>query len=189
MSENSLTSKIASPYVNALIILSIKKKILNVLVKDFQNLEDFIDDSRTTEFIEWLDNPLVNRDSKMAGLEKIFESQVSEETLRFLLLLVLRNRTKLLKSIVSQFLTLSREVASFKIIEISTASPLTDDQISLLTKKLKKLTKGDEIYLDITVDSGLIGGFLLKLQSQIIDFTVKNQLQRLAKHLNTALEI
>ena len=41
----------------------------------------------------------------------------------------------------------------------------------------------------ITVDPSLIGGFLIKTESKVIDFTIKNQLQKLAKHLDTVLEI
>ena len=58
-----------------------------------------------------------------------------------------------------------------------------------LIKKLKVITKAREIRLIITVDPGLIGGFLIQTESKIIDFTVKNQLQQLAKHLDTVLEI
>ena len=41
----------------------------------------------------------------------------------------------------------------------------------------------------INVEPSLIGGFLIKTDSKVIDFTVKNQLQKLAKHLDTVLEI
>ena len=41
----------------------------------------------------------------------------------------------------------------------------------------------------ITVDPSLIGGFLIKTSSKVVDFTVKNQLQTLAKHLDSVLEI
>jgi ATP synthase F1 delta subunit len=58
-----------------------------------------------------------------------------------------------------------------------------------LIKKLKELTKAREIRLIINVDSSLIGGFLIKTNSKVIDFTVKNQLQKLANHLDTVLEI
>jgi F0F1-type ATP synthase delta subunit len=59
----------------------------------------------------------------------------------------------------------------------------------MLIKKLKDLTNAREIRLIITVDSDLIGGFLIKTNSKVLDFTVKNQLQKLANHLDTSLEI
>jgi len=58
-----------------------------------------------------------------------------------------------------------------------------------LIKKLKELTKAREIRLIITVDSSLIGGFLIKTNSKVLDFSIKNQLQKLAKHLDSVLEI
>jgi F-type H+-transporting ATPase subunit delta len=74
-------------------------------------------------------------------------------------------------------------------IEVSTAFPFTNLQKNTLIQKLKELTNAREIRLVITVDSSLIGGFLIKTESKVIDFTVKNQLQQLAKHLDTVLEI
>jgi F0F1-type ATP synthase delta subunit len=59
----------------------------------------------------------------------------------------------------------------------------------MLIKKLKDLTNAREIRLIITVDSDLIGGFLIQTNSKVLDFTVKNQLQKLANHLDTSLEI
>jgi F-type H+-transporting ATPase subunit delta len=73
--------------------------------------------------------------------------------------------------------------------EVSTAFPFTNLQKNTLIQKLKELTNAREIRLDITVDSSLIGGFLIKTESKVIDFTVKNQLQGLAKHLDAVLEI
>jgi len=35
----------------------------------------------------------------------------------------------------------------------------------------------------------LIGGFLIKTNSKVVDFTIKNQLENLAKHLDGVLEI
>ena len=65
----------------------------------------------------------------------------------------------------------------------------TNLQKNTLIKKLKELTNAREIRLVITVDSSLIGGFLIKTNSKVLDFTIKNQLQKLAKHLDTVLEI
>jgi len=74
-------------------------------------------------------------------------------------------------------------------IEVSTAYAFTNLQKNTLIKKLKELTNAREIRLVITVDSSLIGGFLIKTNSKILDFTIKNQLQKLSKHLDSVLEI
>ena len=46
-----------------------------------------------------------------------------------------------------------------------------------------------EIRLEINVDPSLIGGFLIKTESKVLDYTIKNKVQQLAKHLDTVLEI
>jgi F-type H+-transporting ATPase subunit delta len=74
-------------------------------------------------------------------------------------------------------------------IEVSTATAFTNLQKDTLIQKLKELTDAREIRLVINVEPSLIGGFLIKTESKVIDFTVKNQLQNLAKHLDTVLEI
>ena len=46
-----------------------------------------------------------------------------------------------------------------------------------------------EINLIINVDPTLIGGFLLKNRAKTADFSIKHQLQNLAKHLDSVLNI
>ena len=76
-----------------------------------------------------------------------------------------------------------------KMIEVATAFPFNRSQKNTLVKKLKQITNAREIRLVIEVDSSLIGGFLIKTKSKTVDFTIKNQLQSLAKHLDTVLDI
>merc|ERR1712238_100773 len=84
--------------------------------------------------------------------------------------------TKILKPVIN--------IETFKFLII-----LINKQKNELIKKLKELTKAREIRLVINIDPSLIGGFLIKNNSKVIDFTIKNQLQKLANHLDTILEI
>jgi F-type H+-transporting ATPase subunit delta len=187
MSANPLASKVAAPYARALFDFSVEKNIMHQITADFQNLEIFLDE--TTELTDYLNNPLVSQESKREVLTKTLQSQVNTETFKFLMVLVSRDRINLLKSVISNYLELVYETASIKMIEVVTAFPFTNLQKNTLIQKLKELTNAREIRLLITVDASLIGGFLIKTESKVIDFSIKNQLQRLAKHLDTVLEI
>ena len=187
MSTNPLASKIAAPYARALFDFSVEKNIMHQITADFQNLEIFLD--KASELTEFLNNPIISREAKQEILTKTFKSQVNTETFKFLMVLVERDRINLLKAVIANYLELVYEAASIKTIEVSTAFPFTYLQKNTLVKKLKELTNAREIRLVITVDPSLIGGFLLKTNSKVIDFTVKNQLQKLAKHLDSVLEI
>lgn len=187
MSGNPLASKIAAPYARALFDFSVEKNIMHQITADFQNLEVFLDEAG--ELMEYLSNPIVNQDAKVEILTKTLKSEVNAETFKFLMILVKRDRITLLKSVIANYLDLVYETASIKMIEVSTAFPFANLQKNTLIQKLKELTNAREIRLVITVDSSLIGGFLIKTESKVIDFTIKNQLQKLAKHLDTVLEI
>lgn len=187
MSVNPLASKIASPYARALFDFSVEKNIMHQITADFQNLESFLEDG--TELMSYLNNPIVSKNAKREVLTKALQSQINTETFKFLMILVDRGRINLLKYVISNYLELVYETASIKTIEVSTAFAFTNTQKDELIQKLKELTNAREIRLIITVDSSLIGGFLIKTESRVIDFTIKNQLQKLAKHLDTVLEI
>jgi len=187
MSASPLTARIAAPYARALFDFSVEKNIMHQITADFQNLDIFL--NKTAELTEYLNNPVLNKQVKRDILAKTLESQINTETFKFLMVLVERNRINLLSSIINSYLELVYETASIKMIEVSTASAFTNLQKNTLIQKLKELTNAREIRLVITVDPTLIGGFLIKTESKVIDFTIKNQLQQLAKHLDTVLEI
>ena len=139
--------------------------------------------------MDYLNNPLINSARKQELLNKTLKSQLNQETFKFLNVLVKRDRINLLQAVIARYLNLVYSLASIRMIEVSTAFPFTNLQRNTLIKKLKDITNAREIRLVINVDSSLIGGFLIKTNSKVIDFTIKNQLQLLAKHLDTVLEI
>ena len=187
MSGNPLTQKVALPYARALFDFSVEKNIMHQITADFQNLDIFFTESK--ELVTYLNNPIINKNAKREVLAKLLKSQINTETFKFLMVLVERDRINVLNTIIHNYLELVYEAASIKMIEVSTASEFTNSQKETLIQKLKELTNAREIRLIITIDTSLIGGFLIQTESKIIDFTVKNQLQQLAKHLDTVLEI
>ena len=187
MSTNPFAAKIAAPYARALYDFSVEQNIMHQITADFQNLEVFL--SKSEDFKIYLSNPLISADKKQEILEKTLKSELNTETFKFLLVLVKRDRINLLDSVIDSYLQLVYRLASIKMIEVSTAFAFTNKQKNMLIKKLKELTNAREIRLVITVDSSLIGGFLIKTNSRVVDFTVKNQLQKLASHLDSVLDI
>ncbi len=187
MSANPLTSKVAAPYARALFDFSVEKNIMHQITADFQNLDIFFNE--TPELTKYLNNPVVKQAAKREILAKTLKSQINTETFKFLMVLVDRDRISLLSAAINTYLELVYQTASIKMIEVTTASAFTNLQKNTLIKKLKELTNAREIRLVINVDPSLIGGFLIKTESKVIDFTIRNQLQQLAKHLDAVLEI
>jgi F-type H+-transporting ATPase subunit delta len=187
MSINPLASKIATPYARALYDFSVEQNNMHQITADFQNLEIFL--TKTPELTKYLNNPVINVEQKEKILTTTLKSQLNLGTFKFLMVLVKRDRINLLSSIIVSYLELVYKTASVKMIEVYTAFPFTTLQKLSLINKLKKLTNAREIRLVVTLDSSLIGGFLIKTNSKVINFTIKNQLENLAKHLDGVLEI
>ena len=95
----------------------------------------------------------------------------------------------LLNNLLKSYLNLVYKTASIISVEVTTAFAFTNLQKNILVKKLKEITNAREIKLIITINPNLIGGFLIKNNSKIVDFSIKNQLQQFAKYLDTILEI
>ena len=187
MRADPLTKKIASPYARALFDFSIEQNIMHQVTADFQNLEIFLNES--SELSNYLSNPIVSQVAKRDILTKTLQSQINTETFKFLMILVTRDRINLLESIITNYFELVYETASIKMVKVISASEFSISQENTLIKKLKELTNAREIRLDVKIDPSLIGGFLIKTESKVIDFSIKNQLENLARYLDTILEI
>lgn len=187
MSKNPLSLKIAAPYARALFDYAIEQGVLHQTTLDCQNLDTFF--KKTPELVEYLSNPVVNKNAKQEIITKTIKSKISKDIFNLLCVLISRDRINLAPAVINSYLELVYATASIKKIEVITAYPFRYAQRYKLVRKLKALTNAREIRLVVTVDPTLIGGFLIKTQSKVIDFTVKTQLQNLAKHLDSVLEI
>jgi F-type H+-transporting ATPase subunit delta len=189
MSENPLKLKMAAPYARAIFDYTVKKNMMHLMTADFQNLDTFLKLKEANEFLEYLDNPIVSKKSKRIIVIKILKGQVNPETFKFLMFLVDRGRINLLREIVITYIEIIYQTARIKLVELSTASSLNYAEKESINRRVTKMLNARGLRLVITVDPTLIGGFVIKTESKVLDFSLKNQLQRLAKHLDTVLEI
>ena len=187
MSKDPSKLKITAPYVRALFDYSVKKNILHQITADFYNLNGLL--NNVPELIESLENPTIDQTAKLLTFEKVIKKNVNKDTFNFLSVLIFKNRINLLPSIISSYLETVYKTATIKKVEVVSAISLDQIKKIDLSKKLAKATNSRRILLNVIVDPTLIGGFLIRTNSQIIDFSIKNQLQNLAKHLDIVLDI
>jgi len=187
MNTNNFALKITTPYARALYDLTTERGNLYQITSEFQRLEIFLEKSE--EFIALLENPLISLEVKKNVITKVLKSKVRNETFAFLMVLVNRNRINLIQTAVITYLNLVYSTAAIRLINVSTSYPFTGRQRNKLVRKIKKLSDVKQIKLEFVLEPNLIGGFLLTTNSKMVDFTIKNQLQELAKHLDSVLEI
>nr|QCI05469.1 ATP synthase CF1 subunit delta [Crouania attenuata] len=182
MSTQNLALKVATPYAEALLELAKDMNILSVVTKDLSLVSNILSDSNDLQ--TYLSNPLISISNKKNVLNQIFQSQLQESVLKFLLVLVERRRITLLSVIIDKYLDLAYKSESTTIAEIITSTVFTEQQESDLINKIKLMTNSQNVKLLMKLDSNLIAGFIIKIGSKIIDTSLYGKLNQMSLYLN-----
>jgi len=105
----------------------------------------------------------------------------------FLLVLCDRGRISYLEPILDKALELAYKAASIETVKVISSTAFTSAQQEALVTKLKKMTGAEQIRLDITTNSNLIGGFVVQIGSKIIDTSIQGQLKQLSSYLGSSV--
>lgn len=187
MSKNPVALKIATPYARALFDFVKETGTLFEVTSDIQNIQGLLFKSK--ELFKCLQNPLISNEAKQEILIRVVGKKMNHETLQFLTTLIKRNRINLLSTIIFSYLELIYKTANSQAFQIVSATDLSNGQRTRLIKKIKAVSENNRIMIQFNTDKTLIGGFLIKNQGKIVDYSIKNKLKTLSKLLDTVIEI
>ena len=174
-------SKAAVPYEEALLELAKTNDSLKETTNDMNIVSQFL--ANSSDLKKFLGNPLITREAKKNVVKDILGEQIGDNTLKFLLLLVDRNRIEVLDSIAQKFLELSFKQESIEIAKITSSIQLSAQQQKEIAEKLKVITGAKQIKLALKVDPTLIGGFTIEIGSKMIDTSIRGQLRQISSLL------
>nr|YP_011005108.1 ATP synthase CF1, subunit delta [Analipus japonicus]WAM61971.1 ATP synthase CF1, subunit delta [Analipus japonicus] len=203
MANTMFGSKIANPYSEALLQLGLNlylkednadTQVFFQIIFDMENLLTIL---KLTPILEnYLSNPLVLDKDKKKVLDKCLTKKTSSTTKKFLMLLVDKKRIGFIKIITQTFLNKAYDFVCLKFVQVYSASKLNKDQKSQLIEKLK-LSLGPEfttskvyypkINVTFLIDKEILGGFIIKVDSKIIDLSLRGELECLAKQMEINL--
>ena len=137
-------------------------------------MELYINDS---EFRNFMLHPLIENSEKKDFLGNIF-TDADDITMNIIDYLVDKDRIEIIRYIVSEYLKLyyleNNEVEVTGIF----SKELSEEQFDLLKSKLEKKV-GKKIILKIEVNKDIIGGGIVKMGDQIIDGSIKRQIENI----------
>ena len=133
----------------------------------------------TPELREAMSSPVLEVDAKKAALEKLFTEQVTPSFLNLLKLLADRQRIGILDAVLERMLELYREQRNIALATVTSASALSEEQQAELSKKVQAVAGTDKLEINLNVDPDLIGGFVVKVGSKVIDASLAGQVRRL----------
>jgi F-type H+-transporting ATPase subunit delta len=186
MTNKMLNSKIAEPYASALLDLAVSTHTVDYITADVSDLLKIFNENE--ELVNYLTNPLYSKTAKKKVLEDLITSKfLSQNTTRFLMILIDRSRIDLVQTIAEKYLKKVYELAAIKIAQVTSAAPLSANQEVDIISQIKKRTGAKEIKLITSVDKSLLGGLQVQIGSTVIDVSLKGQLRALADQLETTL--
>ena len=143
---------------------------------------DMISQPSKTSLWDAMLSPMIPPAKKREILGDIFEGKVHEITLAYLRLLVDKRREEAIRQTESEYIILANEARGIVLAEVTSATPLDEDQEARLVSKLSATT-GKQIQLAKRVDPSAIGGVLVRIGDTVIDGSVRGQLAALRQAL------
>jgi ATP synthase F1 delta subunit len=126
-------------------------------------------------------SPVVSSDLKSDVLENAVSQVEADDLLKaFLREVANANRVDLLPQLVRSYHRLLNEKTGVAEAEAVTVVELNDDDQAVICEKLQKLI-GKTIELRTKVDQSILGGFVIKLENNVIDMSLKSKLDALTK--------
>lgn len=136
------------------------------------------------ELVEFFNHPNVKNEEKRNVLNEIFGG-MEKEVLSLIMLLIDHGRIHEIGIVYKDLRETVYEHKGIKIASAITAVPMEPDELELLREKLSQ--KYDSKFeVENSVDSEVLGGVYLKIGDEVIDGSVRGQLERMKKELFNA---
>jgi F-type H+-transporting ATPase subunit delta len=132
--------------------------------------------------VEALNHPLIPGERKRAIVSDVFKDKVQAVTLRFVELVIDKRREAILPDIEPEFVRLANEWRGIVAVTVTSAVPLTREEVQALKAKLDKFT-GKRTELDLQEDLQLIGGLVVRIGDTVIDGSVRGHLASLREQM------
>ncbi len=171
-------SLVSERYAKALFELAVEKKQEEAIYSDARELVSVCQENKI--FVLVLKSPVISEKKKEKILKDLFESRFNVMTMKFLLILVRKNREVYIPEIARKLITLYKEYKEILPVVLTTAIPVTEAIRNRVTTIMKDYTKW-QIELIQKIDPEIIGGFILNWSDMQYDASIYYQIERMRK--------
>ena len=181
--ENSggIQASLAGRYATALFELARDERQLEAVGASLATLRQTLRDSE--DFRELTSSPLVSREQATGAVAATAEAmRLDPITTNFIGVLAQNRRLGQLGNVIRAFTMLAANHRGETTAEVTSAHPLSDDQVAALKGNLKNRL-GRDVSVDLTVDPAILGGLVVKVGSQMIDGSIRTKLNNLAQSM------
>ena len=168
---------LAGRYAGALYDLAEGDKLLDRVSTDLRELAAMIRDS--DDLTRLIRSPVIDRSDQNRAMAAVLDAaEMSGLTRRFVGVVAANRRLFLLSGIIAAFHALLAARRGEVTAEVTSARELTQTQVKAIGEAVRKVL-GTRVSVDTRVDSGLLGGLIVKVGSRMVDSSLSTKLQRL----------
>mmetsp|Transcript_22513 Transcript_22513/g.51920 ORF Transcript_22513/g.51920 Transcript_22513/m.51920 type:complete len:181 (-) Transcript_22513:4650-5192(-) len=170
----------AARYAKALFQLAIEKNVLEQVHTDIRFFANVC--TSNTSLVSTLKSPMIRHAKKLAVLQGIFQRKVHALTFNFFTMVTKKHREDLLPTMVQAFLAQYDHHHGIQKAQVTTPFPLSK-QLSLQLKKIvQRRSSCQKVILKQNIDPSLLGGYILQIEDQRIDQSLRKKLRTLHKN-------
>ena len=170
------SNRLARRYAEAIFSLAREENRLDELEAELGAANQLFTD--LPELRALLVHPEIQREEKIALLERVFAGRLSAEAVSFLRVLVQHRRHELLSEVVEEFAGLANEARNLVKARVASVVPLSRDQAGRLQQCLARRT-GKRVELAEEIEPLLLAGVRVWLGDQMIDGSAAGRLAEL----------
>lgn len=169
----------AKEYAIALFDLSLEKKLLETMKDELIIISSaFIENA---QFDKLLSHPQISKEQKKDIVKDVFKG-INSSLLYFLYVVIENDRIEDIEFINEEFRKLYNEYNQVMQVEAVTTIPLDKNQREALVNKLS-LKYRHKIEIHNVIDHSIGGGMRISINNQVMDYTIKSQLENLKMHI------
>ena len=176
-SETTGVSGLAERYAAALFDIADERRTLDEVASDLRQLRAML--AASLDLSRLVRSPILTRGEQGKAISALAGQAGFSLLVGDFLAVVAKNRRLFaIPAMIEAYLGKLAERRGEITAEVVAARPLSDPQLALLSEQLRR-SVGRRVSVDARVDSGLIGGMIVKVGSRMVDGSLKSKLQRL----------
>lgn len=173
-------STLALTYAQALLELANERGATEALANEVDGLQQVL--AENPPFVEFLKSPGISNEERSSTLSRIFGGRVNVLLSRFLHLMSERGRLGQLPEVLEAFEYLLDQQLGKVEVDVIVAQRLSDAELEDVRRRVSKAL-GKDAVVHQYVDEAIIGGIVLRVGDQVVDASVRRQLEAMRQRL------
>ena len=177
--SGGIQASLAGRYASALYDLAHEKNQLETVEASLASLGRALDES--AELSELIESQAVSREQATAIFDALSDAmRLDPLTRKFLGVLADNRRLNQLCAAIAAFNAMLADFRGEVTAQVTSAFPLDPAQIDAISAQLKSRA-GRDVKIETQVDSGILGGLIVRMGSQMIDSSIRTRLNTLSQ--------